>query len=118
MRLWLTDANSVAFFERSVDAPGELQCAEAYMSAIRPSMQRDNTIGVVTDDPNVMTSCRKMVKTEFKGAVTSACHWHKTDHACPLDTPTVKKVLQDSAKVYRWFKNRGVPLGCLRKERE
>jgi len=58
-----TDENNIGFFKTAVEANGELQNAESYFQAIKPTIERHNSIGLGTDDPPVMRACRKKVWT-------------------------------------------------------
>ena len=60
--LWLTDDNNVGFFKTAIEAGGELQDAPSYYEAVKPTIERENVIGLGTDDPPVMRACRKMVR--------------------------------------------------------
>ena len=58
----LTDDNNVGFFKAAIEAAGELQDAVSYYNAVKPTIERKNSIGLGTDDPPVMRACRKMVR--------------------------------------------------------
>jgi hypothetical protein len=55
------DDNNVGFFKTSVEAGGELQDASSYYQAVKSAVERENAIGLGTDDPPVMRACRKKV---------------------------------------------------------
>ena len=55
------DDNNIGFFKAAIEANGEMQDAESYYRAIKPTVERENAIGLGTDDPPVMRSCRKKV---------------------------------------------------------
>jgi hypothetical protein len=60
--LCFVDDNNVAFFKVAVEAGGELQDAESYYQAVKSTVERENAIGLGTDDPPVMRACRKKVR--------------------------------------------------------
>ncbi len=57
----MADENNVGFFKGAIEAGGELQDAASYYQAVKPAIERENSVGLGTDDPPVMRACRKMV---------------------------------------------------------
>jgi hypothetical protein len=53
------DDNNIGFFKVAVETGGELQNAESYYQAVKSTVERENSIGLGTDDPLVMRACRK-----------------------------------------------------------
>ncbi len=58
----MSDDNNVGFFKAAIEAAGELQDAASYYRAVKPTIERKNSIGLGIDDPLVMRACRKMVR--------------------------------------------------------
>jgi len=58
----LIDGNNVGFFKIAVESGGELQDDESYYQAVKPGIERENSVGLGTDDPLVMRACRKKVR--------------------------------------------------------
>jgi len=46
----------------ATETGGELQDAKSYYQAIKPTMERKNTIGLCIDDQPAMRACRKKVR--------------------------------------------------------
>jgi hypothetical protein len=59
--MYSIDDNNIGFFKAAVEAGGELQNAESYFQAFISTVERENSIGLGTDDPRVMRACRKKV---------------------------------------------------------
>jgi hypothetical protein len=59
--LCYTDDNPIGLFEASIEATKELQDAQSYYKAIKPTVERENAIGLGTYDPRVMRSCRRII---------------------------------------------------------
>jgi len=57
----MVDDYNIGFFKTTIEAGGELQDAESYYQAIKPTLARPNSIGFGTDYPSVMRACRKKV---------------------------------------------------------
>ena len=113
------DEKGVAFFERAAETKaGGMQTADSYFDSVKPSLERPNVVALGTDDPPVMRSMRKQVTDKYPKVITGACGWHKTDNACPIEVGTVKQAIADTKVVSKFWRNRGVPAGILRKARE
>ena len=69
----MADDNNVGFFKAAIESGGELQDAASYYQAVKPAIERENSIGLGTNDPLVMRACRKMVRPfmYFKNVVVA-----------------------------------------------
>jgi hypothetical protein len=56
------DDNNVGFFKCAAETGGELQDDESYYQAVKSTIERENSIGLGTDDPPVMPACREKVR--------------------------------------------------------